>query len=278
MKRMLALIVLLCLLCGSALADTCYMVLPAEINENALLQATFGERIGDVQREVRDDGQIFFDLPNTDGPPHCSYIDLSIQTYFGCFGAAFPKGADTYNGSKNVWPNGVAECTLVGADAQAKAEALLQSFSLGEYALQSVTAYGRVPGYRDCYSVAFLQRLNGRAVYWSSSVQPADDDTMTGDSAHDWKRWPETNRVVFTLDDGGLVRMEGAWCRYEPTGGEITLMEEAQAIAAFAALGIQTDTIERCYFLQYDGEKAIAIPAWRCLNSFLHAQTGQRLQ
>lgn len=278
MKRILALVVLLCLLCSSALADTSYTVLPANISENALLQITFGDRVSDVQKEIREDGQIFFDLPNTDGPPMCDYYTYEVQACFGCVGASFPNGLDTYNGSKNVWPNGVAECTLTAADAQAKAEAIMAAFDLGEYALQSITAYGRVPGYRDCYSVAFLQRLNGRNVYWSSSIQPADYDVMTGDRAHDWKKWPETNRVVFLWDDGGLLRMDGAWCRYEALGEEITPLDEAQAIVAFAALGIQADAPELCYFLQYDGEKAVAIPAWRFLNNFLHAETGEKLQ
>ena len=55
-------------------------------------------------------------------------------------------------------------------------------------------------------------------------------------------------------------------------------MEEGQAVTAFAALGVQADAPELCYYLQYDGENATAIPAWRYLNSFVRADTGEWLQ
>lgn len=278
MKRIMLLTLALCLLCAGALAETCYTVLPAEIDEGPLLQVTFGDRANDAQKEVRDDGQVVFDLPNTDGPPWCDHSATSVQTHFDIYDEALLTGADTYNGSANVWPSGVAECALTREDALSQGEALLQALRLGEYALQSVTAYGRTPGWLDCYQVSFLQRLNGRAVYWSSSVQPADYDIMTGDVAHDWKVWPKTNRVEFLLDEKGLLRMVGAWCRYVPTGEELAPMDETQAVAAFAALGVQADAPELCYYLQYDGENATAIPAWRYLNSFVRADTGERLQ
>ena len=278
MKRIILLTLALCLLCASALAETCYTVLPAEIDEAPLLQATFGDRANDAQKENRDDGPVIFDLPSTEGPPWCDHSASSVQSCFGIYGEALPKGADTSDGSENVWLSGVAECALSREDALSQAEALLNALVLGEITLQSITAYGRIPGWRDCYQVAFLQRLNGRAVYWSSSVQPADYDEMTGDAAHDWKVWPETNRVELLLDDIGLIRMVGAWCRYEPVGEEITLMDEQQAVATFAALGMPTNAPELCYYLQYDGENATAIPAWRYLNRFLRADTGERLQ
>ena len=278
MKRMILLTLALCLLCAGALAETCYTALPAEIDEAPLLQATFGDRANDAQREVRDDGQVIFDLPNTDGPPWCDHSATSVQTRFGIYGEALLNGADTYDGSENVWSSGVAACSLTREDALSQVETLLQTLGLGEYVLQSVTAYGRIPGWRDCYQVAFLQRLNDRAVYWSSSVQPADYDISTGDVAHDFKIWPQTNRVEFLLDEKGLIRMVGAWCRYEPTEGELTPMDETKAIATFAALGVQADAPELCYYLQYDGENATAIPAWRHLNSFVRADTGERLQ
>ena len=276
MKRLFLLALALCLLCTSALAETCYTVLPAELDEAPMLQATFGDRVSEAQKKTRDDGQVIFELPSLDGPPWCDYSATSVQTSFDIFGEAYTSY--TYGSSDNAWPSGVAEGAVAREDALSQGEALMQSLGLGEYALQSVTAYGRIPDWQDCYQVAFLQRLNGRAVYWSSSVQPADYDISTGDAAHDFKIWPKTNRVEFLLDENGLIHVVGAWCRYEPTGAELTPMDEAQAVAAFAALGMQADAPELCYYLQYDGENATAIPAWRQLNSFVRADTGERLQ
>ena len=275
MKRLLMITLALCLLCTGALAETRYTVLPAEIDDAVLLQTAFGAQVGEAQKNLRDDGNVFYDLPNTDGPPFCSQSASTVQNAFGAYAAAGADGLDDYIGSSNVWPTGVAECALTREEALAQADALVQSFGLGEYVLQSVTAYGRVPGFRDGYHVAFLQRLNGRAVYWSASSQPGE---YGPNEDYVWKQWPETNRVVVVLDDQGMVRLSGAWCRYEPTGGELALMDEAQAVAAFAAMGAQANAPELCYLLLYDGSSATAIPAWRCQNSFLDAATGEWLQ
>ncbi|MEG1775911.1 MAG: hypothetical protein RR367_05370 [Clostridia bacterium] len=275
MKRLLMVTLAFCLLCTGALADTAYSVLPAKIDENALLQLAFGARASQAAREMRDDGEAFFTL-DTSGPSFCGYTVGAIQTAFSLCGSAMESGPSEYIGSENVWPTGIAECALTREAAQTQAAAMLETLDLGEYALQAVTAYGRVPGYRDEYQLAFLQRLNGRAAYWSCSIQPADDNMASVGSPI--QRRPQTNRVEVTLDEQGLLRLNGAWCRYEATGDEITPMEEVQAVAAFAELGITVEKPERCYYLQYDGNAAMAIPAWRALNSFLHAETGKQLQ
>lgn len=212
MKRLLIITLAMCLLCASALADAAYTVLPAEIDVEAFKELVFGERTGDANVETRDDGQVHFFLPETDGPPFCSYTPWGIQMRIHAYGGAWSNSPDTYNSPRNVFPSGISECLMTRDKAQAQATEIIERLGIGEYAIQSITAYGRIPGYRDCYTVAFLQRLNGRAVYWSSGIEPSDYDEY-------WYMRPQTNRVEITLDESGIIQISGAWCRYEPTGG-----------------------------------------------------------
>ena len=61
----------------------------------------------------------------------------------------------------NIEPSGVAKCALSAREAQTQAEAIMQALGMDSYALQAVTAYGRIDGLTGGYMVAFGQQAEG---------------------------------------------------------------------------------------------------------------------
>ncbi len=269
MKRWILTILALCLLCGAACAETEYEVLPADVNMDVLLTVAFGDKADQAVLENRENGGVFYDLPNSDGAPFCgAQHDTTIQTRVSIYTQAFADAAHEPSLYDNVVPSGIAACKLTREEAVAQTEALAATLCLGEHTLQCVTAYGQLGFATPEYKVSLLQTWNGKPVYWSASSQNVGVNEISMLS----------NRVSFVWDDTGLVEVDGNWCRFVPTGDDRPLIDETTAVNALVALGESPAQLESCYLMQFDGQSATATPAYRYQNRFVNAFTGEVMQ
>lgn len=265
MKRLLLMLLALLMLCGAACAETEYKVLPAEINMDVMLAEAFGDRVGEAKLEKRENGGLFYDLTD-DGAPFCGVQhDTITQTDLSIYTQAFIDAAHEPDLDDNVVPSGVAACKLTREEALARSEDLAARLGLGEQSLQCVSAYGRLRYTVPEYKVCFLQRWNGKPLYWAASAQGGNLPI-------------QTNRATFVWADSGLVRMNGNWSRFEPTGDDRTLIGEQAAKDALTAIGEAPDIVEGCYLMRGSAKQATATPAYRYQNRFVDAFTGEVLQ
>jgi hypothetical protein len=269
MKRWISVLLLGLFIFGSASAGTMneYTLSPFTFNTQAMLSLTFGDQADNAQLNDRD--YPFYDLPNSDGSPFCGLDDtvgfgqmrLSVYTTLVATETHEP---DIYD---NIEPSGVAKCALTAQEAQAQAESALQSLGIIDYDLQSITAYGKLENVTSGYRIAFGQLLDGMPVYWAASLH-LDEMAV----------YPESNRILVTLGDNGLVMLSGYWSCFTPVGAEISAISEQEALAAFAAISEKADSAELCYLLTGNQEAAQAIPAYRFQNRFISAADGTLLQ
>lgn len=86
MRRWLITILALCLLCGTACAETEYDVQPFALNTDTMLQIAFQSKAAQAQRTVRDnDLSVLYNLPETDGAPFFTYnwyvpVQVALQS------------------------------------------------------------------------------------------------------------------------------------------------------------------------------------------------------
>lgn len=269
MKRMLCALLAGLLLIGSASAAMMneYTLAPFAADTGALLTLTFGDQADKALTDDRD--YVFYSLPDSSGAPFClldhtagfGQMRVNIYTPLVALESHEPYIWD------NIEPSGVAKCTLSAQEAQAEAEAVMQALGMNSYALQAVTAYGRIDGLTGGYMVAFGQQVDGVPVYWAAALHY--DEMMM---------YPESNRAKLMIGDRGLVFMDCHWSVFLKTGKEINVISETDALAAFAAIGEQADTAELCYLLTGTQDAARAVPAYRYQNRFISAADGTVLQ
>ncbi len=274
MKRWLCVLVLGLLILGSAsAADTMseYSLAPFAFDTGVILNMAFGDQIANARLNTGE--WTFYDLPSSiDGAPYCGQNDivgfgqmqLSIYTALNSAEKHEPDIGD------NIEPSGAARCALTAAQAQAEAEALLSELGISDASLQSVTAYGKMEKFAAGYRLAFGQTLEGVPVYWAASTH-VEEITVPSYT-------PQSNRMVIVIGDGGLVRIKGWWSAFTPTKQNVAIVSEADAAAVFAGLGEDTAYAQRCYLLTGSYEAAVALPAYRCHNRFISAETGAELQ
>ncbi len=269
MKRLITLVLAGLLLVGSADAATMneYALSPFAPDTQALLSLAFGGRASDAVRDDRD--WLFYGLPGEDGAPFCGQdetIGFGQTRLFIYTALTVAENHEPYI-YDNIEPSGVAKCALTAGEAQAEAEAVLQALGITDYALQSITAYGRISGLTGGYMVAVGQRVDGVPVYWAAAVHR--DEMMM---------YPESNRAEINLGDGGLAFMECDWSAFTQTRQDIAVMSPEEALAVFAALGEDAASAELCYLLIGTQEAAVALPAYRFRNRFISVENGAVLQ
>lgn len=269
MKRWIAVLLVGLLFTGAAnaAAMTEYSLAPLTVETQALLALTFGDQAGSAKLNDRE--YPFYDLPNSDGAPFCG-LDTTMgfgQLRLTCYTALVATQKHEPDIWENIEPSGVAKGTLTAQQAQAQAEAALQSLRITDYTLQSITAYGKLENLDSGYRVAFGQLLDGLPVYWAATLHTDDMDIA-----------PESNRILVALGDSGLVMLSGFWSSFAPSGQAFDPIDEANAIAAFTAIGEQATSAELCYLLTGSQAAAQAIPAYRYQNRFIRAADGTVLQ
>jgi len=89
---------------------------------------------------------------------------------------------------------------------------------------------------------------------------------------------PQSNRAEICVGDGGLAMLCCYWSTFSKTRQDIPVIPEAEALAAFAALGEDADSAELCSLLTGSRDAARAIPAYRFQNRFISAENGAGLQ
>ena len=80
------------------------------------------------------------------------------------------------------------------------------------------------------------------------------------------------------MGDSGLVTLSGYWSSFTPSGHDITVLSQQDAIAAFAAEGVQANVAELCYLLTGRPKATTATAAYRYQNRFISAADGTILQ
>lgn len=265
MKRFLTLL-FVCLLPLSALAEPAqtYTLSPANVNEQALHDIAFGEKAKDAAQD-QSRSYMFYQL-TPEGLPFDLLQPVLDNNQMRIYASRqIPEGVkDLRNLSKDVEPTGIARLTLTREEAVKKAEAAMQKLGLTDYVLQSVTAYGHKGFSLPCYRVAFGQTHEGKPLYWQAAIQNVWADT-------------DSNRILIDIDDTGILTISGYWSKLNPSGKKQESISMSKALEQFKLSGIDADTAEACYLLCPD-KPAIAVPAWRYQNAFVHAVTGQRLQ
>lgn len=268
-QKLIPILLLCCLLCGSASAQSVceYIVRPFAYDVQAMLEVTFGADAGKAVRDTtRDD--VFFQLPGREDAAACSMQDHSFfQQSTGWLYKVCPADHRHEQGNwDNFEPVGVAKCALTREGAIGKATLVAEWLQLGEVSLQSVRAYGKLSSATGDYRVIFRQQLNGCPVYWAATNVNSDGN------------YPETNLATFSFCDSGLFDADINWSRFESSALAEEAMTAEDAIAKFVAFGVAADEAELCYLMQPSEGGAVATPAYRYHNAYLHAVTGMRLQ
>lgn len=269
MKRMIGLVLcgLLLMSFASAAAMNEYTLAPFPFDEQAMLSLTFGEQADQAVADDRD--YLFYNLPDYDGAPFCGLDDTAGfgQMRLTVYTALVATESHEPYIYENVEPSGIAGCALTAQEAQDKASAWLAQLNAGEMYLQSVTAYGKIEAYSDGYMVAFGQQLDGVPVYWAAALHPDD-----------MAAYPESNRLEVCIGNSGLAMISGHWSAFTPEKQGVQVITEEEAVAAFAALGVDAASAELCYLLTGSQETAKAVPAYRFQNRFVSAENGTVLQ
>lgn len=256
MRRTICMLLALTALAAPALGERAYRIGDAALDEQALLAYAFGEDAGAAFAQ-RKDGRM---MAVTDG-------DTPLAIYGGEGVAALTIFTHAYGARHlalsvqgDLDPSGVAGCALTREQAVQAATDLLAGFGLPEMTLSHTAAHGHIPGAWDGYRVVLDQTLSGLRIY-----QPP---MRWADAA------PTPLRVDVFVGDDGVVYVDGNYAALEPTGPELTLIAEDEALAAFARYGIEADSAERCYLLL--GEDDVR-PAYRVGMSYIDAATGEAL-
>jgi len=272
MKRLICVLLLGLLILPSASAGAMgeYTLSPFAFDTEAMLTLAFGDQAADAQLNDRD--YPFYDLPNSSGAPFCGQNDtmgfqqMKLTVYTALV------STEQYEPfiPENIEPSGVAKCALTPQQALADAEASLAELGVTDYALQSVTAYGRVSKLPGGYLLAFGQTLDGVPVYWAASTHP--EETYSPAAA------AQPNRIKVVVGDNGLILITGWWNAFTPTKQDAAVISEEEAIAAFADMGEDAASAELCYLLAGTQDAPVALPAYRSQNRFISAEDGAVLQ
>ena len=272
MKRWLCILVLGLAILGPASAETMneYTLSPFAFDTQAMIALAFGDQAADARINDRD--YPFYDLPNTGGAPFCGQNDTVGfgQARVSVYTALVATEEYSPYIPENIEPSGVAKCALTPEQARADAQEWIKALGVTDAYLQSITAYGRVSKLPGGYLVAFGQTLDGAPVYWAASTQHQNEMTIQS-SAH-------SNRIEVVVSDSGLLLIFGYWSAFTTTRQDIAVLSEEEAVAAFANLGEDAASAERCYLLTGTQEEPVALPAYRFQNRFISAEDGTVLQ
>ncbi len=260
MKKLLSLLLAL-LLCAPACAEPFYQVSEASVNMDALLEITFCDRKDDAILEKREYGYLFYSL-NKVALPFCGAGGVTPgqvgrQSRIGAYREPYIQ-EQLFFSPTNVVPTGIAPCNLTREDALKQATAIMDALELGEYRLLSITPYGYQKGTVPNYQISFQQTLNGCPVYWFT-----DNNEL----------WPReySNLIRICVGDDGLINLDGYWSDLTAIGETAPSLSMEGALERFAAIGIQAQEAEKCYYMYNMGKTAgmVAYPAWRVGNNYL---------
>ena len=261
MKKLICTLAALLLLAAPALAEHAYRVVPPELDETALAACTapgiedaaFEQRSGDRRMLVCDAATCVY------GP---LFEDDPFMFRLNLFKNSPGSTLDAVSLLRDNVLSGVAACALTRDEAVSAATELLASFGLPDMVLSHTAAHGRIPGAWQGYEVVFDQTMNGLRVY----VPP----TPTGSVPFN----TDDLRMRVYIGDGGVVMISGCFAPLQPTGDDLTLITEQEALAVFAQYGIEADAAERCYLLL---DQDSVRPAYRAGISYVDAETGEPL-
>ena len=260
-----------------------WKVIEPTIDTEVLLDETFDKKKetngAKVQEEKRGDYDRFWDLQNGDSLPFCGINQVvnatGIQIQLIIYRHNESGGKYKYYYGWRDW-NAIPEESGFEAERASeiceKALDLLNRLGLsGEYYEPkpvSFTTFGSMNGTTKSMAAVFEETLEGLPIRWSTEALTFDDRGAMAE-----QNYAEVNYS----DEEGLLRLEAYWCSFEPSvRGQVLSLEEA--MEQFESVGLKTDQLENCWFLNSDGKEATATLAYRYGNTYLSAMDGTWLQ
>ena len=290
MKKILLFIFILMLTCTSAFAATLDEYKLSYLQEppmDKLMEITFGDEAGKAKnsefRTGRDYYLIddFYQIPND---KNNRFLAWHVVKKYPCQSSLYSHidNADKNwwsNGGENTEPSGEAKGGLSRKEALKEAEDIMLNLGFNNFSFINAIAYGattipdkpNLPKVIHYYEVVYRQNINGMPIYLSSPYFEEDDQ-----GAVEWNM--NSLEIKLTICEEKIGNIDIKVSEIIPQNNAMEDIGEAKALEIFKAKGINADKLELCYLVQPINKEAIATPAYRYLNNYLSATTGNWLQ